>query len=446
MIARDVRRAGLCCESNPSNEQEGKSSSKLGSQRHPLCRMARTTQTARRSTGGKAPPKQLASRIDRKSTPIRSSESKQKKLLSTLHPAIVSAVGEWLKTAYPSKAPAPKRPLVVLGADASDDDDSSLTDDGDDGISQMFSFEGSGSASKTSGDVDPESMYLGGYDNYAAVDDAKSQSDAKSGTDATKTQVESAKGAPAPPADCKAPSSESDFYFDNGGDVLDMYMTNEYDDTSTPSVSGPEPVIIEQDSDDEVVLNTKEGYLGYAPIDDPDEAKESTGLPIQSTTEPGQTTSDKQTSLKNPERITTSFSDRFHAALDALQTGVSSGVAAEEAAAVAEVDRAMQAFRNEAVSVGKKIVEEMHLPASERSLRPDTRFGGIAGGEKYYKNGILYKFARDIHGLYGGDELAAKAADSELRGLNQILNLQSKHIRVRSISFPEATLSPNPQP
>ena len=62
--------------------------------------------------------------------------------------------------------------------------------------------------------------------------------------------------------------------------------------------------------------------------------------------------------------------------------------AAEEAAAVAEVDRAMQAFRNEAVSVGKKIVEEMHLPALERSLRPDTRFGGIAGGEKYYKNGV----------------------------------------------------------
>jgi hypothetical protein len=34
--------------------------------------------------------------------------------------------------------------------------------------------------------------------------------------------------------------------------------------------------------------------------------------------------------------------------------------------------------------------------------------GGVAGGEKYIRNGIIYKFAVDDAGLYGGTEYAQK--------------------------------------
>lgn len=43
--------------------------------------------------------------------------------------------------------------------------------------------------------------------------------------------------------------------------------------------------------------------------------------------------------------------------------------------------------------------------------------GGFAGGEKYITQGILFKFASDKYGLYGGDEYAMKAAGHELKGL-----------------------------
>jgi hypothetical protein len=47
--------------------------------------------------------------------------------------------------------------------------------------------------------------------------------------------------------------------------------------------------------------------------------------------------------------------------------------------------------------------------------------GGIAGGEKYIYCGAFFKFAVDDHGLYGSDELAAKAAGHELKGTRAIL-------------------------
>jgi hypothetical protein len=31
-----------------------------------------------------------------------------------------------------------------------------------------------------------------------------------------------------------------------------------------------------------------------------------------------------------------------------------------------------------------------------------SKFQGIAGGLKYFQEGILFKFALDSHGLYGG--------------------------------------------
>jgi hypothetical protein len=48
--------------------------------------------------------------------------------------------------------------------------------------------------------------------------------------------------------------------------------------------------------------------------------------------------------------------------------------------------------------------------------------GGVAGGDKYIVNHIVFKFAVDSHNLYGGDRWAAKAAGLELLGFGAYFN------------------------
>lgn len=65
---------------------------------------------------------------------------------------------------------------------------------------------------------------------------------------------------------------------------------------------------------------------------------------------------------------------------------------------------------------GKIIISEMSLPVSLKTIKPSS-VGGIAGGEKYIAQGILFKFAVDLEGLYKSDENAMKAASHDLKGL-----------------------------
>lgn len=67
-----------------------------------------------------------------------------------------------------------------------------------------------------------------------------------------------------------------------------------------------------------------------------------------------------------------------------------------------------------AETYGKIIISELFLP--NKSIKP-VSIGGIAGGEKYIVQNILFKFALDLQGIYGGDENAQKAAGHELKGL-----------------------------
>lgn len=64
----------------------------------------------------------------------------------------------------------------------------------------------------------------------------------------------------------------------------------------------------------------------------------------------------------------------------------------------------------------KVIISELHVPVEHKTIKP-SKMGGIAGGDKYICGGILFKFALDVRGLYGGDEYAMKAASHELKGL-----------------------------
>eukprot|EP01127_Copromyxa_protea_P013867 TRINITY_DN3776_c0_g1_i2.p1 TRINITY_DN3776_c0_g1~~TRINITY_DN3776_c0_g1_i2.p1 ORF type:complete len:911 (+),score=104.39 TRINITY_DN3776_c0_g1_i2:727-3459(+) len=54
--------------------------------------------------------------------------------------------------------------------------------------------------------------------------------------------------------------------------------------------------------------------------------------------------------------------------------------------------------------------------------------GGVAGGQKYLHNNIIYKFATDWHGIYGSDEGAMKAASHEMNGLMAVIDVcQCQH-------------------
>lgn len=62
-----------------------------------------------------------------------------------------------------------------------------------------------------------------------------------------------------------------------------------------------------------------------------------------------------------------------------------------------------------------------------QTIRPLTStLGGVAGGEKYVVANLLFKFAVDASGLFGGDDsCAAKVATADLRGLNYLLACDS---------------------
>eukprot|EP01088_Endostelium_zonatum_P004850 TRINITY_DN1620_c0_g1_i1.p1 TRINITY_DN1620_c0_g1~~TRINITY_DN1620_c0_g1_i1.p1 ORF type:complete len:1408 (+),score=358.44 TRINITY_DN1620_c0_g1_i1:236-4459(+) len=89
-----------------------------------------------------------------------------------------------------------------------------------------------------------------------------------------------------------------------------------------------------------------------------------------------------------------------------------------------------QDFKFLATSTAKTIIREIPLPVHQKTIKP-VNIGGVAGGSKYVKNGIIYKLATDVNlgnntWMYGGengasDEYAIKAAGRELDGLNAFI-------------------------
>jgi hypothetical protein len=90
-----------------------------------------------------------------------------------------------------------------------------------------------------------------------------------------------------------------------------------------------------------------------------------------------------------------------------------------------------QQFQETAYVYGRLIISERALAPDARSIKP-IHIGGVAGGDKYLHNGILFKFATDpviaeLNGrpvyLFGGqqpsDEKAIKAMSRELLGADR---------------------------
>lgn len=81
-------------------------------------------------------------------------------------------------------------------------------------------------------------------------------------------------------------------------------------------------------------------------------------------------------------------------------------------------------FTYSAKTYGRIIISEVFLPPEERTIKPVSSMGGIAGGEKFIVNSILFKFAIDHEGIYGGDEHATYMnAGQDLLGLNSYSTL-----------------------
>lgn len=87
-----------------------------------------------------------------------------------------------------------------------------------------------------------------------------------------------------------------------------------------------------------------------------------------------------------------------------------------------------QDFTYAAKLYSKLIISELELDNELKTLKPV--FLGYAGGAKYRCHGILFKFALDFHGLYGGDEYAMKAAGHELNGLMYYYNCEIPQLNV----------------
>lgn len=66
-------------------------------------------------------------------------------------------------------------------------------------------------------------------------------------------------------------------------------------------------------------------------------------------------------------------------------------------------------------ALAQRIIHERVLPDSAKTLKCIA--GGIAGGLKFYHNGIFAKYAVDNHHIFGNDGLAMKAAALEKKGL-----------------------------
>jgi hypothetical protein len=113
-----------------------------------------------------------------------------------------------------------------------------------------------------------------------------------------------------------------------------------------------------------------------------------------------------------------------------LRIPVAKDDAAGHVAKLSAIRRLAHTFATTASRIARVIVEQCYLPAAARTFQPVSGMG-IAGGEKYIANNMFFKLVRDIHGIYGGDTGAAKAAKQEIRSLEALVALN-----VEGVLFP----------
>eukprot|EP01119_Soliformovum_irregulare_P004567 TRINITY_DN1561_c1_g1_i3.p1 TRINITY_DN1561_c1_g1~~TRINITY_DN1561_c1_g1_i3.p1 ORF type:complete len:907 (+),score=307.61 TRINITY_DN1561_c1_g1_i3:36-2756(+) len=88
-------------------------------------------------------------------------------------------------------------------------------------------------------------------------------------------------------------------------------------------------------------------------------------------------------------------------------------------------------FTKLASRIGKLILSELYLDASQKSIPPITSsVGGVAGGDKYFFEGIFFKIPVDVFGIYSSEEGIMKSAGHELQGVMSILDCRIKGLHL----------------
>ena len=82
------------------------------------------------------------------------------------------------------------------------------------------------------------------------------------------------------------------------------------------------------------------------------------------------------------------------------------------------------AFARRSCELAQTIVRELPTPEAERTFPPSSTLGGVAGGRKFVRDGILLKVANDDSHLYGSNEGAMKTAAHEIK----VRTLQSRAV------------------
>ncbi|MBA2307191.1 hypothetical protein H0W26_03615, partial [Candidatus Dependentiae bacterium] len=140
-----------------------------------------------------------------------------------------------------------------------------------------------------------------------------------------------------------------------------------------------------------------------------------------SSSEDSSSNSENSISTNNPYYYTVAFDSVLKMLGDSNKDTQESNILWEK------LDTIGDAFVNDAINYGRIIIKERKLPIHLKTIQP-ANLGGIAGGDKYIVQGILFKFPKDqLMGatwLYGGNEaseyLAAKSAGQELLSANYV--------------------------
>eukprot|EP01125_Pyxidicula_operculata_P011063 TRINITY_DN3612_c0_g1_i6.p1 TRINITY_DN3612_c0_g1~~TRINITY_DN3612_c0_g1_i6.p1 ORF type:complete len:233 (+),score=33.32 TRINITY_DN3612_c0_g1_i6:38-700(+) len=134
----------------------------------------------------------------------------------------------------------------------------------------------------------------------------------------------------------------------------------------------------------------------------------------------GNSSSDEDNTRVEYDKRLVMWNERFQTLMDALNESVESieTNSFEMVAYYTEVLSLAKDFVNVAQMYGKIIISERFLSNSEKTIQPSDSIGGLAGGSKYVKQGILFKFVCDDKGIYGGDDGASmKVGGHELKGM-----------------------------
>lgn len=116
------------------------------------------------------------------------------------------------------------------------------------------------------------------------------------------------------------------------------------------------------------------------------------------------------------------WNERFQAIMELIAQFTPNTPVAEEITANVALIGLAEDFIYSATAYGKIIISEVYMDDSQKTIKP-VDIGGIAGGSKYIVHNILFKFALDTEGLFGGDDAAAaKVAGLELKGLQSYAN------------------------